>query len=437
MYNKVLRGAIGAAVVSSAVLVSGCGVSSSAATDAARKKTPLPPGQSSGSTNTTTTTTTTPTTTTTTTTPGTEPVVSPNGIKGEFDVADNFDVASTLTPTIETVPVSSDPVGAFRFTCGPGQLSHDDPIVYPGQPGASHLHQFFGNMGTNANSTYQSLRTTGGSTCTMTTDVSSQRSAYWEPAMLDGAGNAVKPDYLLTYYKNFPAPNPECQGAPDATHMGWCIPMPNGIRFITGYNMDTGADSPTDPNSFMYWAVAFECITADTHQSLSGVQHSLADVVATGKCNVPGALLRASIALPNCWDGKYLDTADHRSHMTRGTGALIDNFGPACPADHPYALPQIALQTFYTIDANFLAGKWHYASDEMTPGKPAGYTFHADYWEAWSPVVKNDWQTGCIDHHLSCNVGELGTGQSVKGMNPSGFGGYVTHILVALASILI
>jgi Domain of unknown function (DUF1996) len=435
MNNKLLRGAFCAAVISSAVLISGCGVSSSAATDAARKKTTLPPGQSSGSTNaTTTTTTTTPTTTTTTTASGAEPVVSPNGIKGEFDVADNFNIASTLTPTIEVVPASSDPVGAFRFTCLAGQLSHDDPIVYPGQPGKSHLHQFFGNTATNANSTYQSLRTTGGSTCTRSTDVSSQRSAYWEPAMLDGAGNVVKPNFLLTYYKNFPATKAECQGAPDATHMGWCIPMPNGIRFITGYNMDTGTGSPTDSNDRMYWAVAFECLTPDQETSLSGVQHSIADVVATGKC-VSGGLLRAGIALPNCWDGKYLDTADHRSHMVYGNGALIENFGPACTADHPYALPQIALQTFYTIDANFLAGKWHYASDEMTPGKPAGYTFHADYWEAWSPVVKNDWQTGCIDKQLSCNVGELGNGQSVKGMSQDV--PYPTHILVLLASILI
>jgi hypothetical protein len=84
---------------------------------------------------------------------------------------------------------------------------------------------------------------------------------------------------------------------------------------ITGYNMETGTDSPTDPNNRIYWAVAFECVSSDLQTSLSGVQHSLADVVASGKCNVPGAMLRASIALPNCWDGKYIDTADHRSHM--------------------------------------------------------------------------------------------------------------------------
>src|SRR5690242_15474511 len=30
--------------------------------------------------------------------------------------------------------------GAFRFTCGgDGPLASDDPVVYPGQPGKSHL----------------------------------------------------------------------------------------------------------------------------------------------------------------------------------------------------------------------------------------------------------------------------------------------------------
>jgi hypothetical protein len=181
----------------------------------------------------------------------------------------------------------------------------------------------------------------------------------------------------------------------------------------------------------MYWAVAFECITSDQQTSLSGVQHSLAAVVATGQCNVPGALLRVALTPPDCWDGKYLDTVDHRSHMAYANGALIANFGPACPTDHPYSIPQIALQTFFTIDSNFLAGRWHFSSDEMVSGKPAGYTFHGDYWEAWSPIVKNAWQTGCIDGHLSCNVGEMGNGYSIIGMSQT----HPTHVLVPVSSI--
>ena len=38
-----------------------------------------------------------------------------------------------------------------------GQLAKDDPLVYPGQPGVSHLHQFFGNTGTTSGSVAASL----------------------------------------------------------------------------------------------------------------------------------------------------------------------------------------------------------------------------------------------------------------------------------------
>jgi hypothetical protein len=347
----------------------------------------------------------------------TEPVISPNGTKGEFDIADNFDVQTTLIPTVETVPAGLDPVGAFRFTCLAGQLAKDDPIVYPGQPGKSHLHQFFGNTGTNANSTYQTLRTSGGSTCTRSTDVSAQRTAYWMPAMLDGAGNAVKPDFLLTYYKALPVSSADC-GFPDATHIGYCTRLSNGLRFIRGFNTVTGEGGPATTDSSPgsdAWKMGYDCeVTDGSGVSYTGPQHTMDDIVATGKCPV-GAWLRAYITLPDCWDGVNLDTADHRSHMVYADGAGI-NGRRACPADHPYNIPEIALQAFFRTDANFVAGKWLLSSDAMFPSLKRGATLHFDYWEAWSPVVKNLWQTGCINGHLSCNVGETGTGKTVSGM---------------------
>ena len=356
------------------------------------------------------------------------------GILGEADIPDNFDTGAMLMPTVESVPGSLDPAGAFRFTCLAGPLAKDDPIVYPGQPGKSHLHQFFGNTGTNASSTYQSLRTTGGSTCTRSDAASPQRSAYWMPAMLDGAGNAVKPDFMLTYYKALPANNPDC-GPPDATHIGLCIPMPNGLRFIVGYNMATGqggpASSDTSPASDV-WKMGFDCVKTDgSGQSYTGTKPTIAAIVATGQCPV-GAWLRTFVTLADCWDGRNLDTPDHRAHLAVATGALI-NGRRACPATHPYNIPEVALQAFFRTDANFQLGKWHLSSDEMMPGTVAGSTLHFDYWEAWSPAVKNMWQTGCINRHLSCNVGELGTGQSVKGMAQSG--AYPEHVLVPLSSL--
>jgi hypothetical protein len=144
----------------------------------------------------------------------------------------------------------------------------------------------------------------------------------------------------------------------------------------------------------------------------------MADIVATGACPI-GAWLRVFVTFPDCWDGVNLDTADHRSHMSYANGALLEG-ELACPADHPYKIPEVAIQAFFTVDANFEAGKWHLASDEMVPGTVAGTTLHMDYWEAWSSIVKNLWQTYCIDGHLTCSAGDLGNGQQVNGMQQVG-----------------
>lgn len=310
-----------------------------------------------------------------------------------------------------------------------GQLAKDDPIVYPGQPGKSHLHQFFGNDGTNASSNYQSLRTTGGSTCTRSTGTSPQRSAYWMPAMLDGAGNAVKPDWVNTYYKRYPASDPTCQKTSDPAVLAQCVEMPNGLRFILGYNMATGKGGPTDTNSLDYWAMGFDCMTrgVDNQVSLTGVQHTIADIVATGKCPA-GSWLRSFVRFPACWDGKNIDTPDHRSHMAYGLAN-----GGGCPSDHPYIVPEIAISAFFTTDANFVAGKWHLSSDEMMPGTVPGSTLHMDYWEAWSQVLKDLWNANCIDKHLTCSNGNVGDGRQIKGMGLNNT--FPNHVLVPLSSI--
>jgi hypothetical protein len=344
------------------------------------------------------------------------PVVPPVsiGITGAAPIPDTFSIANWIEPAVAE-GTSPDEVGAFRFTCLGGHLSKNDPLVYPGQKGASHLHQFFGNTGTDENSTYQSLRTKGGSTCTRSATESPQRSAYWMPAMLDGAGNAVRADWMNTYYKEIPNGDPACSAPPDATHLGKCIPIPNGIDFILGYNFATGKGGPTDLNSWDYWAMGFDCVKKDgSGESYTGFKHTMSDIVADGRCPV-GAWLRIALTFPNCWDGKNLDTADHRAHVAYASGALI--LGQrACDAEHPYKIPEIAISAHFTTDANFAAGKWMLSSDMMLPaGSPPGKSLHMDYWEAWGPI-KDIWQKNCINGHLSCSSGNLGDGTQVKGM---------------------
>jgi hypothetical protein len=147
-------------------------------------------------------------------------VPSPS-LAGEVAIADTFNTNDGLQPAYGTgvIPVASpDDVSGFRFMCKPSHISKDDPVVYPGQPGASHLHTFWGNTGTNANSNYQSLRTTGQSTCdNRGANTPLNRSAYWMPAMLDGAGDVVLPDMINTYYKQLPHGSPNCSSPPNSS----------------------------------------------------------------------------------------------------------------------------------------------------------------------------------------------------------------------------
>jgi hypothetical protein len=344
-------------------------------------------------------------------------------LAGATPIADNFDVSTWLIAG-EGPHISPDAVGAFRFTCLGGHLSKNDPLVYPGQLDASHIHQFFGNTGTDQNSNYTSLRTTGGSTCTRSLTESPQRTAYWMPAMLDGVGNAVKADWMNTYYKQLPKTDPECAITLDPTVVGHCIPIPNGIRFILGYNMATGVGGPTDTNSRDYWAMGFDCMDhVIGNTSLTGFKHSLAEIWATGLCPV-GSWLRVAVTFPQCWNGKDLDSANHRDH-------IIYPPQSRCPGSHPYKVPEVAVSAFFTVDANFAT--WHLSSDDMLPvGSPAGKSLHMDYWEAWSPIVKPLWQN-CIDGHLSCSTGNIGDGRMISGMQQ--VGPFPNHILVPVNTI--
>ena len=320
-------------------------------------------------------------------------------------VPSNFDISAELVPSWGTggIPVTGKPdvVGAFRFLCNAGQLLRDDPIVYPGQSGASHLHQFYGNLNANASSNYNSLRQSGQSSCMSPLN----RSAYWMPAMLDGVGNVVRPDYVSIYYKRRPASDPKCSlTSGDAQAEGNCVGLPNGLRFVFGYNMLNPAESPTG-------AAYFNC---DGQTGTSGHYATITQAAAAcptkqnpdGSYNKIGALIGA----PNCWDGKNLDSANHRSHVSYMS---YGDWGYAkCPATHPYVIPTFTMGAWYTVDPNL--GTWHLSSDEMMPGAAPGTTFHADWFGAWDNQAEAMWLDNCINKLLSCSGGDLGNGKQLK-----------------------
>jgi hypothetical protein len=63
--------------------------------------------------------------------------------------------------------------------------------------------------------------------------------------------------------------------------------------------------------------------------------------------------IRSVITFPTCWDGKNLDTPDHKSHVAYPTGNFDTNSG-SCPSTHPVKLPQIMLETLWDVRTDIL-----------------------------------------------------------------------------------
>lgn len=311
------------------------------------------------------------------------------------EVPSGLEVATLLGA--KSLPPSSAPdvVGAFRFLCGPGQLSYDDPIVYPKQPGKAHLHQFFGNIEANAHSTYETLRKSGDSTCMNALN----RSAYWMPAMLDGKGNVVRPDHVAIYYKRRPKSDPFCTSAAKG-----CVGIPRGLRFIFGWDQSRpDQEQPENASKFN-----FKCVQGD-----HPVTESFPDMVEVAKVCGAGQRLMAVIATPQCWDGVNLDSPNHRSHLADMQRGASTNWQNRCPDTHPWIIPQFTMGVSYSIVVGDQPQLWHLSSDLMLPPdrRRPGSTFHSDYFEGWEDRIRLRWEAGCLDGMLNCSDGDLGDGQ--------------------------
>jgi Domain of unknown function (DUF1996) len=200
------------------------------------------------------------------------------------------------TPGIELLQALAGPQGRvpqFIAECFFSHASFDDTIVYPGEEGASHLHHFFGNQSTNADSTYASL-IAAQTTCNDQRDTA----AYWTPALLD-AGKEVEPVQAVAYYR----PGLHV----DATSI---VPFPPDMRIVSrvaGWACGSGSERSTEPPD----------------------------------CS-PDFPLELIVVFPDCWNGADIDSPEHNTHVAYSTGG-------ACPSTHPAAIPQLTLAVEYPV----------------------------------------------------------------------------------------
>lgn len=337
-------------------------------------------------------------------------------LDGAADLIARFDVNLGLQASWGTGAIPGNyqaDEGAFRFICGgDGALAKDDPVVYFNQPGASHLHQVWGNAKFDASTTPADLANNAATNCNATS-YSLNRSSYWMPALIHEGGDVIKPDSVLVYYKRKTASSSYCNPS-SPKFIGTCVGIPSQIRFIFGWN----ASRPTAAVQGASWI----CSPGD------GKHYANLDDLFNSGCSA-GADMFANTVAPNCWDGKHLDTPDHRSHMAYADYSRGDGYAH-CPATHPYLIPQEENKAAYRVTADMIGtrsdgskySRVRLASDAMLPGAKPGATLHADYMEAWVTVAKKMWMDNCIEKALSCSGGDLGNGKQLIGAGQPSYG---------------
>ncbi len=222
-------------------------------------------------------------------------------------------------------------VAEFRADCLFSHRKMDDPIVRPGLAGASHSHDFFGNRSTNARSTLRLLRRARTS-CEPEVD----HSAYWVPTLYNGKRPVTATGFVAYYVTASKRPE-------------LVRPYPLGLMMISG---DGSARGPGTGPLVAEWG----CLGAGTPASPT-----------IGRCP-KGSKLELNFRFPDCWNGRDLDSADHRSHMAYSAAGV-------CPPTHPVAVPELKVKLTYPTRG----------SPAMRLASGRGYTAHADFINAWEP----------------------------------------------------
>lgn len=338
-----------------------------------------------------------------------------------FAATDARDIHPDLIPTsVEPAQAQANSWrGILRINCDFAHSSFDDPIVFPGQKGAAHLHRFYGNTLLDENSNFESLFTEGESSCQGN---ELNRSAYWIPALLAPAydpvsGQRLFDDFGEPAFKAVPAVVGNNDEAHEVFYYSAGVDDLESIETIPSGLVMIAGDHMAQPGSEQDTAIArWHCQTWESTDAGNPRWSA-----AIPECTAPDRL-RMDIFFPSCWNGFDLDSHNHKSHLAYPESSGTAQ-GTVCPDSHPVPIIRVSFHYAFGVTPDVYEPQsrstqgWKLASDmyPLAAAESGGISLHGDWFNAWHPEALQAVLDHCIKGALDCHDGNLANGYRLSG----------------------
>ncbi|KAK0125618.1 hypothetical protein ONS96_009452 [Cadophora gregata f. sp. sojae] len=194
----------------------------------------------------------------------------------------------------------------------------------------------------------------------------------------------------------------------------------------------TTCDKYTDHSNY-----ELTCITRDIHAIIKKVNDSeqsnqaiLYETEGTGEVyGFPKTIkgrLQLNVRFPSCWDGKNLDSPDHKSHMSYPDPTKGDTQGGMCPSTHPIALLHVGAEFGFDTGSLDITDS---STLVFSMGDTTGYGGHADFIQGWQNLTAlgesfdncNGFGDACAWNSFGTPDGKQGVKSDLKPQVPAVF----------------